>query len=67
MEHLKALLMGAAGFFNAAAPRDYPVNGGFAEDRRNLRTDWKRTGDGLRAALKAEAQDRKRGKSPDPR
>lgn len=67
MEHLKNLLAGAAGLFSALGPRPYPVNGGFAQDRRNLRGDFRRVGDGLRAALKDQPMGSHRGKSADPR
>lgn len=54
MDHLKNLLAGAAGLFTALGPRPYPVNGGFAQDRRNLRGDFRRVGDDLRSALKRQ-------------
>ena len=67
MEHLKHFLAGAAGLFSSLGPRPYPVNGGFAQDRRNLRGDFRRVGNDLRAALKDQPLSKSRGKSSNSR
>lgn len=67
MDHLKNILSGAASLLSSLAPRPYPPNGGFAQDRQELRSDWKRVGDGLRDSLKSEAKARKHDKPANPR
>lgn len=67
MEHIRNLLAGAAGLFGSLTPRSYPASGGFAQDRRAMRSDWKRVGDGLRGALKDEPAGRKHVKPTDSR
>jgi hypothetical protein len=56
MMHLKNFFAGALGLLSALGPRAYPLDGGYAEDRRNLRSDWARVGDGLRGSLKKQAR-----------
>lgn len=67
MDHIRNLLAGAAGLFGNLAPRSYPASGGFAQDRRAMRSDWRRVGDGLRQSLKNESAERTDVKSPNPR
>lgn len=67
MDHLKNLLAGAAGLLKALEPRPYPPYEGFSADARNLQSDWKAVGSGLRTSLKSEAKDRRNGKPPNPR
>lgn len=67
MHHVRHVLAGMYSLLGALGPRSYPVNGGFAEDRRNLAGDWRQVGADLRKALKAERVDRRGVKPSNPR
>lgn len=60
MHHLRNLLAGAACLVSSFGARPYPVNGGFAQDRRALRGDFDRVASGLRSAYKSQRESRKR-------
>lgn len=67
MEHLRTIIAGARSVFSSLSPREYPSYAGFAADKRNLTSDWKRVGDGLRHNLKQDKARRAHGKQADAR
>lgn len=62
MQHLLNLLSGMGRLGSVFAPRDYPTYQGFAQDARNMRSDWRAMGADMRTALKKEAQTRPTGR-----